>query len=95
MRPVGTQETAERLFKRPSLWPQQTGAPEYFNGTFSFSVFPLVWESVGWYWEGVPGDQFGNSFWSFGPPGQIKEPMGKKSMFFIVLWMFSDFIRVL
>ncbi len=45
-----------------------------------YSVFPLVWESVGWYWEGFPGDQFSNSFWIFGSPWADKATNGKESV---------------
>ena len=41
-------------------------------------TFPLVWESTSWYWEGVPGDQFNNGFWIFGPPWADKGTNGKE-----------------
>ena len=47
------------------------------NEKVPYSAFPLVWESVGWYWEGVPGDQFSNSFWFFGPPWADEGTNGK------------------
>ena len=51
-------------------------------------AFPLVWESVGWYWEGVPGDQVSNSFWMFGPPWADKGTNGKESNIYIYTYIY-------